>query len=71
VYGAKERVVCVIYIKCIEVLYISVEVWYMGDEYEESQGCLSGLAERSCVFLYHKWIILAMYIFVLYMHCTS
>jgi hypothetical protein len=35
-YGAKERVICVIYIKCIEVFYISIEVWYMGDEYEGS-----------------------------------
>jgi hypothetical protein len=50
VYGVKERVVCVIYIKCIKVLYISVDVWCMGDEYEESQKCLSGLAERSCMF---------------------
>jgi hypothetical protein len=62
-YGVKERVVYVIYIKCIEVFYISVDVWYMGDEYEESQKCLSELAERSCLFLYCIWIILGMYIF--------
>jgi hypothetical protein len=36
---------------------------HIGDEYEESQKCLSGLAERSCIFLYCIWIILAMYIF--------
>jgi hypothetical protein len=45
------------------VFYISVDVWYMGDEYEESQECLSGQAERSCMFLYCIWVILAMYIF--------
>jgi hypothetical protein len=43
----------------------------MGDEYEASQECLSGLAEKSFMFLYCILIILAMYIFVLYMHCTS
>jgi hypothetical protein len=59
----KECAVCVIYIKCIEVFYISVEVWYMGDECEESQECLPGLAGRSCMFLYCIWIILAMYVF--------
>jgi hypothetical protein len=48
----KEHVlyVCVICIKFIEVLYISVEVWYMGDEYEESYECLFVLAERSSMF---------------------
>jgi hypothetical protein len=67
----KEHVVCVICIKCIEVLYISIEVCYIGDEYEESYECLSGMAERSFMFLYCIWIILGMYIFVLYMNCTS
>jgi hypothetical protein len=43
----------------------------MGDELEESQECLSGLAERSCMFLYCICIILAMYIFILYMNYTS
>jgi hypothetical protein len=58
-------------IKCIEVVYISTEVWYTGDEYEVSQECLSGLAERSCMFLHRIWMIVAMYILILYMHCTS
>jgi hypothetical protein len=54
VYGEIENAVsvCVINIKCVEVLYISVEVWHMEDEYEESYECLSVLAERSCMFLY-------------------
>ena len=60
-YGVKECVVCVICITRIEVLYISVEVWYLGDEYEESYECLFVLAEISCMFLYCIWIILAMY----------
>jgi hypothetical protein len=39
----------------------------MGDEYEESQECLSGLAERSCMFLYCIRIILATYISTVYL----
>ena len=50
VYGVKEHVVCVICIKCTEVLYISVEVWYMGDEYEESYEHLFVLQQEVVCF---------------------
>jgi hypothetical protein len=39
-------------IKYVEVLYISIKVWYMEDEYEESYECLPVLVERSCMSLY-------------------
>jgi hypothetical protein len=55
VYVVQERAVCVIFIKCIEVFYISVDVWYVGDEYEESQKCLSGLAERSMFYIVYEF----------------
>jgi len=66
VYGVKEHGMSAICIKCIEVLHISVEVWYMGDEYEESYECLLVSTERNCMFLYCIWIILFMHTFILY-----
>jgi type III secretory pathway component EscT len=53
-------------IKCVEVLYISVEIWYMDNEYEESYECLSILAEWSCMFLYCILIILTIYSYIAY-----
>ena len=61
----KENVACVISIKCVP--YNFVVVWYVGDEYEESHECLSVLSERRCMFL---WIVIAMYVFILYMNYT-
>ena len=60
-----------IYIKYMEVLVISVKVRCMGDKYEDSYECLFRIVEISCMFLYCIGIILAMYIFILYMNCIS
>jgi hypothetical protein len=57
------------YFKYMEVLVISVKVQCMGDKYEDSYECLFRIVEISCMFLYRTWIILALYIFVLYMNC--
>jgi len=51
-YRVKVCIVCVIYIKGMEVLDISVKVGCMSDEYEDSYECIFRMAEISCMFLY-------------------
>ena len=55
----KEHVVCVIYIKCVKVLDISVKVQCMDDECEDLYECLFRFTRNK------------LYVFVLYMNYTS